>query len=132
MEMATATFSRIAQTNNKRNGAPPSLPKTPTGIAGLDEITHGGLPRGRHTLICGSAGCGKTLLAMEFLVRGATEFGEPGVFLTFEETAEELAENVRSLGFDLDDLADKKKLLVDYIHVERSEIEETGEYDLEG
>ncbi|HEY7156425.1 MAG TPA: circadian clock protein KaiC [Gemmataceae bacterium] len=108
------------------------LPKVPTGIEGLDEITGGGLPRGRPTLVCGSAGCGKTLLAMEFLVRGATQFGEPGVFLAFEETAEELAQNVRSLDFDLADLAEQNKLLVDYVHVERSEIEETGEYDLEG
>src|SRR5438105_2528276 len=117
MEMAAATFSRIAQTNNKRNGAPPSLPKTPTGIAGLDEITHGGLPRGRPTLICGAAGCGKTLLAMEFLVRGATEFGEPGVFMSFEETTGELTENVKSLGFDLNDLVRRKKLRLDYARV---------------
>jgi circadian clock protein KaiC len=109
-----------------------SLPKAATGIQGLDEITGGGLPRGRPTLVCGGTGCGKTLLAMEFLIRGATEFGEPGVFLTFEETAEELAQNVRSLGFDLEDLAEQDKLLVDFVHVERSEIEETGEYDLEG
>src|SRR5881227_3199473 len=97
-----------------------SLPKAPTGIQGLDQITGGGLPRGRPTLVCGSAGCGKTLLAMEFLVRGATEFDEPGVFLAFEETAEELAQNVRSLGFDLDELVGRQKLLVDYVHVERS------------
>jgi circadian clock protein KaiC len=116
--------------NQHPNGR--SLPKAATGIEGLDEITGGGLPRGRPTLVCGSAGCGKTLLAMEFLVRGATQFGEPGVFMAFEETAEELTRNVRSLGFDLDDLADQNKLLVDYVHVERSEIEETGEYDLEG
>lgn len=109
-----------------------SLPKTATGIPGLDEITGGGLPRGRPTLVCGSAGCGKTLLAIEVLVRGATEFGEPGVFMSFEESAEELAENVRSLGFDLEALAEQKKLLVDFVHVERNEIEETGEYDLEG
>jgi len=109
-----------------------SLPKTPTGMAGLDEITGGGFPRGRPTLVCGSAGCGKTLLAIEFLVRGATQYGEPGVFMAFEETAEELAQNVRSLGFDLDELTRKKKLLVDYVHIERSEIEEAGEYDLEG
>ena len=87
---------------------------------------------GRPTLICGSAGCGKTMLAMECLVRGATQFGEPGVFLAFEESAEELTQNVRSLGFDLENLAAQKKLLIDYVHVERSEIEETGEYDLEG
>src|SRR5215212_9898741 len=109
-----------------------ALPKCPTGIRGLDEITGGGLPRGRPTLACGSAGSGKTLFGIEFLVRGATQFGEPGVFMAFEETAEELAQNVRSLGFDLEDLAAQNKLLVDYVHVERSEIEETGEYDLEG
>jgi circadian clock protein KaiC len=109
-----------------------SLPKAATGIQGLDEITGGGLPRGRPTLVCGSAGAGKTLLAVEFLVRGVTEFGEPGVFMAFEETVEELAQNVRSLGFDLEQLADQNKLLVDYVHIERSEIEETGEYDLEG
>ncbi len=108
------------------------LPKAPSGIEGLDEITGRGLPRGLPTLVCGSAGCGKTLLAMEFLVRGATEFGEPGVFMAFEETAEELAQNVCSLGFDLEGLVEQKKLLVDYVHVERSEIEKTGEYDLEG
>src|SRR5574339_617499 len=121
------------KTNRGSRKTPPrSLPKVPTGIRGLDEITQGGLPKGRPTLVCGSAGCGKTLLAMEFLVRGATEFGEPGVFLAFEESAEELAQNVRSLGFDLEALGEQKKLLIDYVHVERSEIEETGEYDLEG
>ena len=109
-----------------------SLPKTPTGIKGLDEITGGGLPQGRPTLICGSAGCGKMLLGMEFLVRGATDFNEPGVFMAFEETAEELTQNVRSLGFDLDDLIRQKKMALDYVRIERSEIEETGDYDLEG
>ena len=109
-----------------------TLPKAPTGIAGLDEITGGGLPAGRPTLVCGSAGCGKTLLAMEFLVRGATEFDEPGVFLAFEETADELTQNVRSLGFDLDDLAAQGKLLMDHVRMKRRDIEETGEYDLEG
>src|SRR5262245_9737992 len=108
------------------------MAKAPTGIQGLDEITGGGLPRGRTTLVCGSAGCGKTLLAMEFLVRGASQYDEPGVFMAFEETAEELAQNVRSLGFDLDDLIARRLLAVDYVRVERSEIEETGEYDLEG
>lgn len=108
------------------------LPKAPTGIRGLDEITGGGLPRGRTTLLCGGAGCGKTLFAMEFLVRGATEFGEPGVFVAFEETADELAENVRSLGFHLTKLEAEGKVLVESIQVERSEIEETGDYDLEG
>ncbi len=110
----------------------PQLPKTPTGIRGLDEITFGGFPRGRSTLVCGSAGCGKTLMGMEFLVRGATEYGEPGVLLTFEESARELTQNVRSLGFDLDGLIDRKLLVVDFVRVERSEIDETGEYDLEG
>ena len=108
------------------------LPKAPTGIHGLDEITQGGLPAGRPTLVCGGAGCGKTLLAMEFLVRGIVEQGEPGVFVAFEESAEELTQNVRSLGFELDDLIRQKKLVVDYVRVERSEIEETGDYDLEG
>ena len=115
-----------------RNLKNPQLPKAPTGIEGLDEITGGGLPRGRATLICGGPGAGKTLLAIEFLVRGATEFGDPGVFMAFEETAEDLENNVRSLGFDLPDLVERKKLLIDYVHIERSEIEETGEYDLEG
>lgn len=109
-----------------------SLPKALTGIQGLDEITGGGFPRGRPTLICGSAGAGKTLLAMEFLVRGATDYGEPGVFMAFEETAPELTQNVRSLGFDLDKLAKQKKLAIDFVRIERSEIDETGDYDLEG
>jgi circadian clock protein KaiC len=108
------------------------LPKSLTGIQGLDEITGGGLPKGRPTLICGNAGCGKTLLAMEFLVRGATQYNEPGVFMAFEETEKELTANVASLGFDLDKLTAKKMLLLEHIHIERSEIEETGEYDLEG
>jgi circadian clock protein KaiC len=109
----------------------PSLGKSPSGIAGLDEITYGGLPKGRPTLVCGGAGCGKTLFGIEFLVKGATKFGEPGVFMAFEETADELAKNVRALGFDLDHLVAQQMLAVDYVHVERSEIEETGEYDLE-
>jgi circadian clock protein KaiC len=108
------------------------LPKAPTGIGGLDEVTRGGFPRGRPTLICGSAGAGKTLLAMEFLVRGATEYNEPGVFMAFEETASELTQNVRSLGFDLDELTEEKKLAIDFVRIERSEIDETGDYDLEG
>src|SRR5262245_39410077 len=120
------------RTRSTRVASPPTLPKTPTGIHGLDEITGGGLPRGRPTLVCGSAGCGKTLFAMEFLARGALEHGEPGLFVSFEETAEELAANVRSLGFDVDRLVRDKKLLVDFVRVEPSEIEETGEYDLEG
>ncbi|MES2938701.1 MAG: circadian clock protein KaiC [Pseudomonadota bacterium] len=110
----------------------PQLKKTPTGIAGLDEITEGGLPHGRPTLVCGAAGCGKTMLAAEFIVRGATEYGEPGVFVMFEESAQELADNMRSLGFDLDKLQRQRKIVLDYVRVERSEIQETGEYDLEG
>jgi circadian clock protein KaiC len=108
------------------------LPKTPTGIIGLDEITMGGFPTGRPTLVCGRAGCGKTLLSIEFIVRGALDFNEPGVFIAFEEKADELAANVASLGFDLNELQQQKKIKIDYIHVDRSEIEETGEYDLEG
>lgn len=109
-----------------------TLPKAPTGIPGLDEITQGGFPCGRPTLVCGSAGCGKTLLAIEFLIRGVTEYGEPGVFMAFEESAEELAQNVLSLGFDLNKLVRQKKMVIDFVRVERNEIEETGEYDLEG
>jgi circadian clock protein KaiC len=108
------------------------LPKCPTGIQGLDEITGGGLPRGRPTLVCGGAGCGKTLLAAEFLVRGAAQFGEPGVLMAFEETEKELKANVASLGFDLDGLVRRHKIVVDYVHIERSEFQESGEYDLEG
>ena len=109
-----------------------ALPKCPSGIRGLDDITGGGFPRGRPSLVAGAAGSGKTLLSMEFLVRGALEHGEPGVFMAFEENARELAQNVASLGFDLADLVARKKILVDYVSVERTEIEETGEYDLEG
>ena len=108
------------------------LSKAATGIRGLDEVTGGGLPKGRTTLICGSAGCGKTMLAMEFLVRGAQEYDQAGVFISFEESPDDLAQNVASLGFDLKALAARKKLLVDHIRVVRSEIEETGTYDLEG
>jgi len=111
---------------------PRALAKSPTGIQGLDEVTEGGLPTGRPTLVCGSAGCGKTLLAIEFLVRGAVEQNEPGVFVAFEETEEELTKNVASLGFDLNDLVARKKILLDHVHLERNEIQETGEYDLEG
>src|ERR1043165_2070370 len=106
-----------------------SIPKTKTGINGLDEITEGGLPTGRPTLLCGGPGCGKTLLAVEFIVKGATLYNEPGVLMTFEEKAEELTENVASLGFDLDKLAKDKKLRLDYVQSDRTEIEETGEYD---
>jgi circadian clock protein KaiC len=112
--------------------ASPVLAKTPTGIAGLDDLTLGGLPTGRPTLLCGSAGCGKTLLAMTFLVQGAIRFGEPGVFMSFEERAQDLAVNVASLGYDVDSLIADKKIAIDYVRIERSEIEESGEYDLEG
>src|ERR1019366_7661525 len=108
------------------------LPKCPTGIQGLDEITGGGLPRGRPTLVCGGAGCGKTLLAAEFLVRGATLFDEPGVFMAFEETEAELKANVTSLGFDLGGLVRRKKIMVDYVHIAPGEMHESGDYDLEG
>jgi len=110
----------------------PILEKALTGIQGFDEITAGGLPRGRPSLVCGGPGCGKTLFSTEFLVRGAVQYGEPGVFMSFEETGEELTQNVASLGFDLHELQETGKLALDYVHIERSEIEETGEYDLEG
>jgi circadian clock protein KaiC len=122
----------VSRQNRSRAKPLESLRKERTGIPGFDEITRGGLPAGRPTLVCGSAGAGKTLFAMEFLVRGATHFDEPGVFMSFEETDEELAKNVASLGFDLKQLASDKKLLLDYVFIERSEIEETGEYNLEG
>jgi circadian clock protein KaiC len=108
------------------------FPKSPTGIEGLDEITEGGFPKGRPTLICGGAGCGKTLLSMQFLIKGITEFGENGVFMSFEEPSNDLSLNVKSLGFDLEKLKADKKLVVDHVRVERSEIEEAGEYDLDG
>jgi circadian clock protein KaiC len=108
------------------------LPKCPTGIQGLDEITDGGLPRGRPTLVCGGAGCGKTLFAAEFLVRGAVQYGEPGVLMSFEETGAELGANVASLGFDLNGLVRQKKIVLEHVHIERSEIHETGDYDLDG
>ena len=116
-------------------GLHPTLPgfrKAPTGIAGLDEITHGGLPAGRPTLVCGGPGSGKTLLGISFLVNGIVQYDEPGVLMSFEENAEELAEDVGSLGFDLAGLVAQKRLVIDYVHIDRSEIEETGEYDLEG
>ncbi len=111
---------------------PAALPKAATGISGFDDVTLGGLPAGRPSLVCGAAGCGKTLFAVTFLVNGATRFGEPGVFMSFEERAEDLAANVASLGYDLDGLVAENKLAIDHVRVERSEIEESGEYDLEG
>ena len=109
-----------------------TLPKAPTGISGLDEITLGGLPKGRPTLVCGSAGCGKTLFAMEFLLRGAEQYGENGVFMAFEETPDDLSQNVRSLGFDLDKMIADNRISVDHVRIERTEIAETGEFDLDG
>jgi circadian clock protein KaiC len=110
----------------------PVLAKVATGISGFDEVTHGGIPEGRTTLVCGAAGCGKTLFGMQFLIRGALDHGEPGAFVAFEETEADLAKNVASLGFDVRELERKKLLSIDHIRVERSEIEENGEYDLEG
>jgi circadian clock protein KaiC len=108
------------------------LQKTPTGITGLDEITGGGLPSGRPTLVCGAAGSGKTLMSLEFIVRGAIQYNEPGVFMAFEEKADELIMNVASLGFDLQKLQKDGKVKLDHVHIDRTEIEETGEYDLDG
>jgi circadian clock protein KaiC len=126
------SFSQPAMPQVKSKISRTPLAKTPTGIDGLDEVTGGGLPEGRTTLVCGSPGCGKTLLAMEFLVHGAVQYGDPGVCMEFEEAPDKLTANVRSLGLDLRELGKRKKLLVDYVRVERNEIEETGEYNLEG
>jgi circadian clock protein KaiC len=117
---------------SRKTAVPARLKKVPTGINGFDTITAGGLPAGRPTLVCGGAGCGKSLFAAEFLIRGATQFDEPGVLMTFEETAEDIEKNVASLGFDVPALVARKKLIIDYVRVERSEIEENGDYDLEG
>jgi circadian clock protein KaiC len=126
-------FSENMVTKSKRSKRRVvGLAKSPTGVVGLDEITTGGLPKGRPTIICGTAGCGKTLLAMQFLLHGVLEHNEPGVFIAFEENADDLAKNVASLGYDLTDLCARKKLVIDYVRIERSEIEEAGEYDLEG
>ncbi|HKW12989.1 MAG TPA: circadian clock protein KaiC [Candidatus Krumholzibacteria bacterium] len=118
--------------SKKPTTAVPGIEKCPTGIRGLDDVTEGGLPRNRSTLVCGSAGSGKTLLCCEFIARGAREFGEPGVMMVFEESERELEDNSSSLGFNMEDLVRHKKILIDHVHVERSEIEETGEYDLDG
>ncbi|MFZ0487516.1 MAG: circadian clock protein KaiC, partial [Arenicellales bacterium] len=123
----------MAKTRKKRAspGSPAGLEKCPTGIPGLDQITNGGLPKGRTTLVCGSSGSGKTLLGMEFLVKGGVETGEPGVFIAFEESAGELAGNVASLGIDVQALIDDGQLVLEHVRIDRSEMEETGEYDLE-
>ena len=130
--MKKTRSDRPHQTGSLAISAAKSLPKCRTGIQGLDEITGGGLPRGRPTLVCGGAGCGKSLLAAEFLVRGAVNFQEPGVLMSFEETEPELRANVASLGFDLPGLEKAKMILLEHVHIERSEIHETGDYDLEG
>jgi circadian clock protein KaiC len=136
----------VATRKRQKTGSAPVLPasekeaphmlqpleKSRTGIDGFDEVTHGGIPKGRPTIVCGGPGCGKTMFAMEFLVRGATQFDEPGVLMTFEETSEEMTRNVASLGFDLKDLVARGKLFLDYVRIEPSEIQETGDYDLEG
>lgn len=119
-----------ASRSKSRSLAP--LTKAPTGIAGFDEVTLGGVPAGRPTLVCGSAGCGKSLFGVEFLIRGAVQYGEPGVLMTFEETGDDIRKNVASLGFDVEKLVAQKKLYIDYVRVERAEIDENGEYDLEG
>ena len=119
-------------TNKTRLKQPQQLEKTPTGITGLDEITEGGLPKNRPTLVCGDAGAGKTLFSIEFIVRGAMFFNEPGVIMAFEEKSEDLETNVASLGFNLKKLQSEKKIIIDHVHIDRSEIEETGEYDLDG
>jgi circadian clock protein KaiC len=107
------------------------LEKCPSGIKGLDEITGGGLPRGRPTLVCGDAGSGKTILAMQFLVRGITEFGEPGVFIAFEESAQELATNMSSMDIDLQRLCAENKLAIDWVHLEGGEVPKTGDFNLQ-
>src|SRR5688572_29813892 len=124
-----AARARSASRKSDTTRRLPELAKAPSGIAGLDEITAGGLPAGRPTLLCGSAGCGKTLFGLHFLVRGALEYDEPGVFIAFEEREQDLIQNVASLGFDLTDLMQRQLLSIDHIHVDRMEIEEAGEYD---
>src|SRR5260221_5863645 len=128
--------SKYSTMRKNRNGNAAAnvtrMEKARTGIAGFDEVTNGGVPKGRPTIVCGGPGCGKTMFAVEFLVRGATQFNEPGVLMTFEETSEEMSKNVASLGFDLKKLAAQKKLVLEYVRIEPAEIQETGEYDLEG
>jgi circadian clock protein KaiC len=115
-----------------RAGDLPAISKSATGIRGLDEVTQGGLPQGRPTLLCGSAGCGKTLFGMTFLYNGVVEYNEPGVFLAFEEHPEDLVKNVGSLKYDVEKLIAEKKLAIDHVEIDRTKIAESGEYDLEG
>ena len=122
----------MAEKARAKSGGLPMVGKSPTGIHGLDEVTQGGLPQGRPTLLCGSAGCGKTLFAMTFLYKGVVEYNEPGVFIAFEERPEDLIKNVGSLNYDIERLIAEKKLAIDHIEIERTKIEESGEYDLEG
>ena len=122
----------MADKARAKPGDLPTIGKSPTGIRGLDEVTQGGLPEGRPTLLCGSAGCGKTLFAMTFLYNGAVEYNEPGVFLAFEELPEDLIKNVGSLHYDVENLIAEKKLAIDHVVIERTKIAESGEYDLEG
>ncbi len=128
--------SKYSTMRKNRNGNAAAnvtrLEKALTGIAGFDEVTNGGVPKGRPTIVCGGPGCGKTMFGLEFLVRGATQYNEPGVLMTFEETSEEMTKNVASLGFDLKGLAARKKVVLEYVRIEPAEIQETGEYDLEG
>ena len=119
--------SRRRASPRKKPPALPKLEKAATGISGFDDVTGGGVPKGRPTLVCGSAGCGKSLFAAEFLIRGAMDYGEPGVLMTFEETADDIRKNVASLGFDVDQLTAQKKIHIDHVHVDRSEIDENGE-----
>lgn len=131
--MPSKSQKKSSSTLNKNSSTGiQTLPKVKTGIHGFDDITQGGLPKGRPTLVCGAAGSGKTLFSLEFIIKGAIEFDEPGIFMAFEEKAEELITNVASLGYDLNDLQKKKLVKIDHVHIERSEIDETGEYDLEG
>src|SRR5437764_13061217 len=133
--MTATVRRRKAPPKRAGNGQQPArhpLAKAPTGIPGLDEITNGGLPRGRPTLVCGGAGCGKTLLAMEFLVRGALEYDEPGVFISFEETTDDLVENAQSLGFDVRRLSARRRLLLDYLQLGPGKRKDDGEFGREG
>lgn len=122
----------MAAARSRRVAPAAALQKAPTGIVGLDEILTGGLPRGRPTLVCGDAGSGKSLLAIEFLVRGARQFREPGVLVAFEETGDDISRNVASLGYRLKDEIARRMLVIDYVHLDRSQISETGEYSLDG